>query len=642
MSAKSPGGGQQPASRIGDLWISAALLFATLAVYSPVLNFDFIRLDDPEYINNAHVLRGLSAEGLVWAFTTGYAANWFPVTWLSHMLDRQLFGWQSGLHHLTNVLLHAASTVLLFALLKRTTGARWRSALVAFLFALHPLHIESVAWVAERKDVLSALFWMLTLWTYVNYVERPGVGRYLIVIVMFSLGLMSKPMLVTLPFVLLLFDWWPLRRLNSKQTARRLILEKIPLFVLAGASSVVTYLVQHSGGAVLSLVLVPLKYRIENSLISYVAYILSFLWPANLNIYYPYSIDFEAWQWLGGAAVLFGGTAIALMVARRRPYVTVGWLWYVGTLVLVIGLIQVGIQPRADRYSYIPMIGISIMLAWGAAETIDRWPWVKPTMIGALAGICCAWTIVTWLDLKYWRNSISLYQRAVDVTVDNYVAQNALGDALLDAGRVDEAIPHLLETLRLRPNAVRARIDLASIMSKRNQTSDAETQYRIALQIDPENADAHHGLGVILTEKGQFDEALAQLKEAVRLKADDADSHYNLGRLYGLVGRADEAIAEFQETVRLQPENPEAHFNLGNAYVQKDSLNDAIHEFDTAVRLKTNYVNARFNLGSALASLGKFDEAAVQFEEILRLKPDFPGARESLENCLKLRNSSGR
>jgi protein O-mannosyl-transferase len=627
------------AGRSNDLWFYSILAIAVLAIYSPVLHFDFISLDDPDYINNAHVIHGLSAEGFVWAFTTGYAANWFPVTWLSHMLDRQLFGSQSGLHHLTNLLLHAAATLLLFALLKRITGARWRSAFVAFVFGLHPLHIESVAWVAERKDVLSALFWILTLWTYVNYVERPGISRYLVVMVTFSFGLMSKPMLVTLPFVLLLVDFWPLRR---NKTIQQLIVEKIPLFGLAAASSFVTYLVQQSGGSVLSFAQIPFKYRIQNSLISYVVYILNLLWPANLAIDYPYSIDFQNWQTGGAAALLLLLTVLALLAAHRRPYVTVGWLWYLGTLVPVIGLIQVGIQARADRYTHIPMVGISIVLAWGAAEVIGRWPAIRPVMIAGIACSALAWTTVTWLDLRYWRNSISLFERAVDVTVDNYIAQNALGEALLDAGRVDEAVPHFLETLRVRPNSVRARVDLASILSKRNQMAEAETQYRIALQIDPEDPEAHHGLGVVLAEKGDVEEALAHLTKAIQLQPDNADSHYNLGRLYGLQGRADEAIAEFSETVRLQPGNPEAHFNLGNSFIQKDRINDSIREFEVAIRIRPQYVNARFNLGSALASIGKFDEAASQFSEILRLKPDFPGARESLENCLKLRNGSAK
>lgn len=612
------------------------LLIAILAIYGPVVKFDFIRLDDPDYVNNPHVLPGLSAGGFIWAFTTGYAANWFPVTWLSHMLDRQLYGSQSGLHHLTNILIHAASTLILFALLKRTTGARWCSAFVAFAFALHPLHVESVAWVAERKDVLSALFWMLTLWSYVNYVERPGAGRYSIVVVVFCLALMSKPMAVTLPFVLLLLDLWPLRRFNA-HTVGKLIVEKIPLFVLAGISSVVTYLVQQSGGAVLTLAHVPLTYRFENGLISYVMYVSGFLWPAKLTVFYPYTIDFQAWQWLGSGAMLLGLTVLVFVWIRRRPYLAVGWLWYLGTLVPVIGLIQVGIQPRADRYTYIPMIGIAIMLAWGSKEVIDRWPVAKIAIISIAAGVCVTWTIVTSLDLRYWRNSMSLYQRAVDVTIDNYVAQSALGDALLDEGRVDEAIPHLLETLRLRPNAVRARVDLASILSKRNRLADAEAQYRIALQIDPEDPDANMGLGAVLAERGEFAEAIERLKNALRLKPENADSHYNLGRVYGLQGRADEAIAEFTETVKLQPGNPEAHFNLGNSLVQKDRMSEAISEYQAAVKLKPDYVNARFNLGSALAASGKFNDAAAQFAEVLRLNPNFPGAKESLENCLKLR-----
>jgi protein O-mannosyl-transferase len=649
-----------------DLWICLLLLAAIFAVYAQVWHHDFVNYDDPDYVDNSHVRHGLTQDNLTWAFTSVDDANWFPLTRISHLLDRQLFGPNSGPQHLMNVFLHAFSALLLFLLLKRITGARWPSAFVALVFALHPLHIESVAWVAERKDVLSTLFLLLTLWAYVNYVNRPAIGRYLLVIVLFCAGIMSKPMVVTVPFIALLLDVWPLRRFSAN-TFR----EKLPLFAISLAASIVTYLVQQQGGSVASFDQIPIALRAGNALVSYVAYLFQFFWPANLAVFYPYPTGMTAWKLIAAALLLAGITTFTVRSFGRRPYLAVGWFWYLGALIPVLGLIQAGLQSRADRYTYVPMIGISIMLAWGGSDLCARWPRGKAAV--AVSGVvaCLAWPFLTWLNLGNWRDSVSLFRHAIQVTSDNYVAynnlgaalrqrgqfaeamgdfeeavrirpryadaQNNLGEALLVQGKIDEASPHVLEALRASPRSSEAHVNWATILNKRGQHEEAAVEYRAALQLEPDNAQAHCGLGIALMDLRRYEEALPQLVEAIDIQPDYADAHYNLGILFGVLQRTDEAIAQFSETVRLQPDNPEAHFNLGTAFAAEDRVSQAIPEFQTAVRIRPDYVNARFNLGSALASLGRFDEAIREFTEVLRLKPDFAGARSSLESCIALR-----
>jgi tetratricopeptide (TPR) repeat protein len=578
----------------------------------------------------------------------------------------------SGYHHLTNVLLHALGTVLLFLLLLRLTGARWQSAFVAFVFALHPLHVESVAWIAERKDVLSALFWFLTLWAYVRYVERPSPARYALMLLCFCCGLMSKPMIVTLPFVALLLDVWPLARFRIPGV----ILEKLPLFALSLAASVITYLVQQHAGAVLLVDQVPLPLRLENALVSYLTYIGKLIWPSNLAVFYPYPAAIPIWEPLLAGLAILGITAFAIAGRARRPYLVVGWLWYLVTLLPVIGLVQVGIQSRADRYTYVPMIGISIVLAWGAAQIAGRRTWGKQVLTIVSIAVCSAWLAVTWWNLAYWRDSASLFSHAIQVTGANYVAhnnlgaalrhdgktdeaighfqsaleirpaysdaQNNLGEALLSVGRTSEAMPHIAEALRLRPGSPEAHINLGAALNKSGQSAEAAAQYHSALELNPGSAEAHCGLGVVLTDHGDRQQALAEFTEAIRLKPDYVDAHYGLGRLFGLAGRFDEAIQEFSTVIRLRPDDAEAHFNLGTALASEQKLAEALEEFRTAARLKPDYLNAHFNLGSALAQTGRLDDAIQEFKEALRIRPDFEEARQSLEYCRELLAQAGK
>jgi len=410
--------------RLPTIAISIGLFLATLLVYAPVYRFGFVNLDDPDYVtNNPHVRQGLTRDGIVWAATSTEAANWFPVTRISHLLDGEIFGLQPGGHHFTNVLLHAFTTVLLFAFLAAATGSAWPSALVAMLFAVHPLHVESVAWIAERKDVLSAFFWFLALWSYVR-------RHYWLTLLAFCLGLLSKPMVVTLPFVLFLLDIWPLRQ--SLRSATRW---KIPMLALSATGAAAAYLVQAHSGAVQRVEQFPFGLRVENAVVSYATYILKMFWPVRLAVFYPYPRHLPVWQIALSTLLLLTISIIMLREWRSRPYLAVGWLWYLGTLVPVIGLIQVGAQARADRYTYLPMVGLSIMLAWGLREFVNR----KLAIYGAIAA-CMACAVLCEAQIQYWRNSETLFSHALDVTSGNYLAHHNLGVALAEEGRFPEAI----------------------------------------------------------------------------------------------------------------------------------------------------------------------------------------------------------
>jgi tetratricopeptide (TPR) repeat protein len=652
-----------------DLLICLLLLCAIFAAYAPVYHFDFVNFDDPDYAaENPHVRAGLTLQGAIWAFTSPYAANWVPLTWLSHMTDWSLFGFHPGAHHLTSVFLHALSTLLLFAVLHRMTGERWPSALVAFLFGLHPLHVESVAWIAERKDVLSGLFWFLTIWAYTRYTERQGAVRYALLLAAFSMGLLAKPMMVTLPFVLLLLDVWPLGRAavaGGQTRTAVLVREKVPLFVLAAGASLATYLVQRGGGAVISLTSISPGQRMANAFLSYMAYLGQTVWPARLAVFYPFPEKLPWWPAAGCAAAIVGITLLLARVFRGAPFLLVGWLWYLGTLVPVIGLVQVGEQAHADRYTYVPLVGIFIMLAWSAAAAARRWPVARWVICGMLAAVSVACLVLTSMQVRYWKDSESLFQHAIEVTQGNYVAYNNLGvverdrhrltqaiadyrealrirpssleahnnlsEALLKEGRLDEATVQILETLRLKPDSAEGHVNLGAVLDKRGKLDGAMAEYREALRLAPENAVAHSGLGGVLADLGRTEEALREMREGIRLRPEYADGYYSLGWLLATQGRAAEAIPIFQEAIRLDPDDTEAHYNLGTALAAEGRLAEAMVEFQAALRLKPDYANAHLNLGKALANSGRMEEAAAQFSEALRSDPNLMEAREALE-----------
>ena len=646
------------------------LLAGIFLVYGQTISHDFLNYDDPEYVSEPHVRGGLSLSGITWAFTSGYSSNSFPLTWISHMLDFQLFGARSGPHHLVSVALHAMSSLMLFAFLRRVTGAPGRSAFVAFVFALHPLRVESVAWIAERKDVLCVLFWMLALWTYARYSERPSIGRYALFVALFCCGLMSKPLMVTFPFVALLIDWWPLRRFAT-ESVRWLFFEKLPLIALSLLASVVAYIAQEHQGALAAADQIPTATRVGNAFLSYVAYLRDFVWPSNLAVFYPY-LERPLWLTLAAALSVAAATAIAVRSIRQRPYVAVGWFWYLGTLVPAIGFVQAGSQSRADRHTYISLIGISIIVAWGAAELFEKRGWNRRLLVAGAVGFCAAWTAVTWIDVQYWRNSVSLFTHALEVTDGNYVAynnlgvalrqdgkireaiddfehsvailpedaqaQDNLGEALTEEGRIDEAASHLLEAVRLRPRFAKAHVDLGALLLRSGRTGEAESQYRLAIQIQPADAAAHYGLGGVLMSQGRKQEALAHLQLAlplliteVAMNPEGVDGLYNLGTLYGILGRTDEAILEFSRAISLRPDDAQARFNLGTALASRNRLNEAADQFAEAVQLVPGYVAAHFSLGKVLAALGRDDDAAREYRETLRLNPEFADARRQLE-----------
>ncbi|MBV9405493.1 MAG: glycosyltransferase family 39 protein, partial [Acidobacteriaceae bacterium] len=460
-SIPAPPPTRAPAARWSraDLAISLAVLVITAAVYAQVAHFEFTNLDDPDYVANAHVCTGFTPATIAWAFTSREAANWFPLTRLSEILDCRLFGQRSGFHHLVNLFFHLLATLFLFLFLRRATYARWPSAFVAFLFALHPLHVESVAWVAERKDVLSAFFWFLTLWAYVFYTERRTPARYVLTLVSFAFGLMSKPMLVTLPCVLLLLDFWPLGRISltrrstrdRKPSNARVLLEKLPFFALTIAAAMITYSSQYHGRSVIRLTTLSLGQRCANALVSYIVYIAKALWPLNFAVFYPMR-PIPAWQVVPAAVALVAITLLVIRILRSHAYLAVGWFWYLGTLVPVIGFVQVGRQARADRYMYIPLVGLSIMLAWGAAELIRRWPRAKiPTAVLAIA-VCSFCAIQSFLQIRYWQNSGVLFEHAIAVTHENYLAETLLGAYLEQfPTRIPDALDHLEKGRAIAP-----------------------------------------------------------------------------------------------------------------------------------------------------------------------------------------------
>ncbi len=496
--------------------IGAALAVITIAVFCRVVTFDFIVYDDPSYVTaNPQVQAGLSVENFAWAFASSRAYNWHPLTWLSLMLDCQLFGPDAGWFHLTNLLLHTANTVLLFILLFRMTKALWPSAFVAAAFAIHPLHIQSVAWVAERKDVLSTLFWLLTMLLYVRYTERSSTGRYVLVLFVFALGLMAKPMLVTLPVILLLLDYWPLKR---KCSLPKLLLEKLPFIFFAVVSSVITLVVQAQSGAVRDIVKFPFDIRVINALISYVKYILKMFWPVNLSVFYPHpgrSLHFS--DAVIPALLFVAVTVLAIRFARTRGYLLFGWLWYLCTLMPVIGLVQVGDQAMADRYTYIPLIGLFIIIAWGLPELLARYAFRKTIFVIAAAVVLSAMAVSTCMQLGYWQNSVTILERAVEVNPNDRFAQANLGVAFLRKSSYDDAIVHFEKALQIDPCDAMSHLNIGVALFRRNKIGEAVSHFEKALAIDPCDVPTRLNLATALAKQGKTQRAIEQCDEILRI-----------------------------------------------------------------------------------------------------------------------------
>ncbi len=587
------------------------LVAATLLVYAQVRHFEFINYDDTEYItDNINISQGVTLEGIIWAFTTVHAGNWHPLTWLSHMTDVSLFGMDAGGHHVMNLVFHLFNTVLVFLVLAKMTDAVPKSFVVAALFALHPLHVESVAWVSERKDLLSTFFWMLTIGAYGWYAAVPSIRRYLPMAACLGLGLMSKPMVVTLPFILLLLDYWPLQRIqwsNRKRSANGkrtvvfgLIREKMPLFALSALSAMVTVYAQASGGAVKDLDIFPPLVRIANAVVAYAAYLLKMIWPTDLAVFYPHPGMPPAWQIAGAVFLLAGITFIALARGKKQPYLIVGWLWYLGTLVPVIGLVQVGMQSMADRYTYIPLIGIFIMLVWGLADVARRWRMPAAVPVLAAGMVILVSGGLTWKQTGYWKNSEVLFRRALVVTEDNFVIHYNLANVLARRDNSAEAIFHYRQTLRIKPGFSDAHINMGNTFSLLENNEDAVRHYRTALKFQPENAKLHVNLAMALEKTDDPDKALEHYLEAIRIDPDNEDTRYRAGNIFFQAGKASKAAKQYEEAIRIDPNFAEAHYNLGVVLFQQKKFSNAADAFQRVIDIRPDFDMARLRLRQAL------------------------------------------
>jgi len=520
-----------------DAAVVVAIAIVTAIIYAQAVYHQFLTYDDPAYVTqNAHVLGGLSRANLAWAFTTGTASNWHPLTWLSHMVDAQYFGANPAGHHAVSVVLHGLNSIVLFLALKRLTGARWASALVAALFLVHPLHVESVAWISERKDLLSAFFFFAGLWAYARYAERPNAARYVTVTVLFALGLLSKPMLVTMPFVLLLLDYWPLQRMTGR-TLKRLALEKAPWFALSFASSIVTFMVQRVGGAVRTFEVYPLRIRLENAAIAYAEYLCKMVWPHPLVVYYPHAGAATSLGLAGASmAALLLITGVVWMT-RGRGHLLVGWLWYLGMMVPVIGIVQVGTQAFADRYTYLPLIGIFMMGAWELARVAERGRAARLTAIAGATLVLTALAVMAWTQLGYWHDGLRLFSHAAANTQNNTVAYGNLAQAYFAQGDLDAAERYAGQLLSVTPDDSDALSLVGAVQLQKGNFASAEDHLRRAITVNPNNARAHNNLAGALANLGKLDEAIAHLEEAVRLAPDYEGARNNLERFKKLRGK---------------------------------------------------------------------------------------------------------
>jgi tetratricopeptide (TPR) repeat protein len=615
-----------------DWYIALALASTSVALYAPLCQAEFINYDDPGYITENHGIRaGITPASVLWDITTLHRSNWHPLTWLSLQLDYEFYDLRAAGYHLTNVLLHAASTVLLFSVLCFMTGARWCSAMVAALFAWHPLHVESVAWAAERKDVLSGFFFMLTLCTYVRYVQsretRRWIANYLFVLVAFGLGLLSKPMLVTLPCVLLLLDYWPLGRWQPGGRWRP-VFEKLPLFLMSAASSVITVLAQRHGGALRTLNSLGPEMRAGNAAWAYFQYLLKACWPTTLGIFYPFeSSSLIFINVVAAILMLTTCTLIALKLARPYPFLLVGWFWFLGMLVPVIGLVQVGDQAMADRYTYLPLIGLFISLVWATAALVDRLqlPAVVPALLGSVVLAACCF--FTESQIAHWQNSIALWTNSLKATPENATSHWLLGAALIDRGFTADGRQHLERALTLDPQQPEAHYNLGLVLERQGQERQAMEHYLHTLSSNPDHWQAHVHLGLLLWKQGDLESARRELETAAQLEPRLSHAHTWLGKLCSESGDLQDAAAQYAIALRLNPRSATCHNDLGVLLSRQGQLESAVQLYNQAVQIDPSYADAFSNLGIDLARLGRFPEACAAFDRAMALKPDVSAYR---------------
>ena len=587
-----------------NLALCLLLVLSALAVYSPLLNSEFVAYDDDQYVyKNEMVKNGLTLPAVKWAFGTFYYANWHPLTWLSHMMDCQWFGLNAGMHHGMNVLFHMVNIFLLFAVFLKITHRPWRSFFVAGIFALHPLHVESVAWISERKDVLSTMFGLLSLYLYTHYTEKPAKLNYGLMFFSFALSLMAKPMLVTLPFLFLLLDVWPFKRLQASSTKKMwpVVIEKIPLFALATVSSILTYAAQRGYGAVIALANLPLSQRLGNAVISYCLYLSKAFWPSRLAVLYPIQVP-TAFSVIVATLILLAITIAAVLHFKKRPYILIGWLWFLGMLVPTIGIVQVGAQSMADRYTYIPLVGISLALVWFIADIGKKFPNRKIIMpaIGCALFLCLG--LLTMRQTAYWKSSQSLFEHALAVTDRNFTMHNNLGSILESKGSIDEAMAH----------------------------------YREAVSINNNFAEAHANLGFNLMREEKYDEAGKHLSDAVRLNPKAPKAQGDFGTLLTLQGKFAESIPHFEKCLETVPNYAEIHCNLCYALLQEKRTDEALVHCTKALQLNPGFIDARYNLGTVFVAMGKNAEAREEFLKVLANNPNFTPAKNALDKLPKI------
>ena len=685
--------------RLTTIILFIALIFI---IYNQVLHFGFANIDDSVYVTqNSHVLGGLSAEGLKWAFTSMFAGFWHPITWLSLMLDAQIYGSWAGGYHLTNLLLHVVSSLMLFMIFHRMTGSFWRSGFVAVLFALHPLHVESVAWIGERKDVLSAFWGMLTIYAYIYYAERPGIKRYLLFFIFFFLGLMSKPMLVTMPFLLLLLDYWPLDRIffrvksseiitSDKKgfvipkpaSIRRVILEKIPLFILIIPISIVTFFAERKFGALPTMESFPLDMRIYNALISYIRYIEKTILPINLSVYYPHPGIWPVWQVISAGSMMILLSVFVFRKINRYPYLTVGWLWYVGTLVPVIGLIQVGPCSMADRYTYIPIIGLFIMFAWGVPDLVRRWPHKKAVLSFSALLLIIIFSVLSWQRCKLWGDNFSLwddvlkkynissignikekgriafaynfrglgyaekgnyrlamedYNVALKIDSQYGEALNNRANAYGMIGQNDLALQDFKQIITINPKFADAYYNRGNLYLTISDLDKAINDFTEVIRIDPGMADAFNNRGVAFRLKGQYEKSFSDLNQALIINRKLAEAYFNRGIIYNIHKQYIPAIANFTETLKIKPQYTDAYFNRGASFAFLGKYDDAIRDFQQVLNIDGSCIPALENLGSLLRKMKRYEESSAQYKKILQIKPNDHNSLENLKEIEKLK-----
>jgi len=689
--------------------ICVLLSCGLLVVYWQVLASDFVNIDDTIYVTeNHHVNTGFSAENIKWVFSVGKVAYWHPLTWLSHMLDCQLYGLEPGLHHLTNLIIHIANSLLVFLVFSRMTGALWKSAFVAAVFAFHPVNVDSVAWVAERKNVLSTLFWLLTMWAYTAYVREGGAKRYFSALGLFVLGLLAKPMLITLPFAMLLLDYWPLGRLSFKRssgqaagktgksatstrqtspvrrleplpiTSRRpetervgrgqgrrsrqctalpmqpdadhgrrsrskpegywdrlLIWEKMPFFVLSAISVFLSFLSMKRLGITASTELIPLKLRLANAVVSYAGYIDKIICPRKLAVFYPYPMEVAIWPSLGAVLLLACASLVLIWIFRRKAYFSVGWLWFIGTLVPVIGLVQAGLWPAiADRWAYVPMIGLLIIVAWGAGDLAAKWR--LPISVPILAACACLSTLAfcTYRQAGYWRNSSTLFGHALNVTTDNYIAHLNFGNTLIKDEKIAEAMSHYRKAVEIHPAYADAHYNLGVAFALQAAYERAVKEYRTAVDLEENHIKARLRLAEALTRTGGLDEAISHFEKLMQTRPHDVEVLNNYALALVQTKRTTQAIKLYDKALRIDPDSVEVLNNLGSALAEQRQFDPAIAHLTKALTLKPDFTKTYYNLADTLRRAGRFDDAVEYYKQALRIDPEDKVGHYSLGRIL--------